>query len=443
MATVCTDEFFALGKAEAECLGMPGLPIATVPHPVAKLLPDQVAAIAEGVIDEILDIWQTDAETVRRTYRAKRPTVKARQRHRSKFEGDFSALDAPDRIPAPQGFEAVNRLLYSRGWTDGLPVVPPTPARHAKMIADSGFDGDEVLGPIEPRGGQATVAKVAANAIMAGCRAEHLPVVVAATRAMCAERLNLKALNTTTHPCAVLALINGPIAEAIDVNATYNAMGQGCLANAVIGRAIRLVLLNVGGGTPGILDRSTMGTPAKFAFCFAENEDANPWGETLHMERGFERRQSTVTLCGVEGPHNVNDHYGQTAEEVLLTICGTMATPGANNSYLGGEIIVALGPEHAEVIARDGLSKADVKDFLIERAIIPAHHLSQAQRQIMEEYVPDRLLGPDGGARIVASHDDIMLVVAGGAGRHSCVIPSFGETRSVTVPITGGDGQAL
>ena len=415
------------------------------PHPVARLRPDEVAAIAEGVLGEIIHIWETDAETVRATYRAKQPAVKARLRYRSTFEGDFTAEDAPERIRAPDDFEAINRLLYSRGWTDGLPVVPPTPERHAKIIAEAGFDGDELLGLIEPRAGRATVSKVATNAIMAGCQAEHLSVVVAAARAMCEAPLNLKALNTTTHPCTVLALINGPITEAIDVNATDNAMGQGNLANAAIGRAIRLILLNIGGGTPGILDRATMGSPAKFSFCFAENETDNPWDETLHMERGFAREQSTVTLCGVEGPHNVNDHYGQTAEEVLLTICGVMATPGANNAYLGGEIIVALGPEHAHIIARDGFSKADVKDFMIERAIIPAHHLSAAQGRIMREYVPQRLLGPKGrdGARIVAAHDDIMLVVAGGAGRHSCVIPSFGNTRAVTVPITGGDGHAL
>ncbi len=424
---------------------MPGLPIAVVPHPVAKLAPDQVAEIAAGVLGEIVDIWQTDAERLRQAYRAKQPTVKTRLRYHSMFDGNFNAPEAPDRFSAPDDFEAINRLLYSRGWTDGLPVVPPTPERLARMIERSGFDPDETLGLIEPLQGRATVAKVAINAIMAGCQPAHLPVVVAATRAISAAPLNLKALNTTTHPCTVLVLINGPIAEAIDVNATYNAMGQGSLANAAIGRAIRLILLNIGGGTPGILDRATMGAPAKFAFCFAENAAANPWGETLHMERGFEAGQSAVTVAGVEGPHNVNDHYGRSAEEVLVTIAGVMATPGANNAYLGGEIIVVLGPEHAEIIARDGFSKADVKDFLLCRAIIPAHSISTAQRRIMGEYLPGRLLGPepDAGFRIAESRDDIMVVVAGGAGRHSCVIPSFGNTRSVTRPITAGDGRAL
>lgn len=437
VATVCSDEFYSLGKAEAQCLGMPGLPIAVVPHPVAKLLADEVAAMASGVVDEIIRIWQADADDLRAEFKAKEPPLKGHLRYRSMFEGNFSAPDAPERLQGPDDLEGVNRLFYNRGWTDGLPVIPPTPERYDKMLGASGLDADELLARIEPRQGEATVAKVAINGVMAGCLPEHLPVLVAAARALGQPALNLKALNTTTHPCTVLALISGPIVEAIDVNSSYNAMGQGSLANAAIGRAIRSILLNVGGGTPGILDRATMGTPAKYSFCFAESLAENPWGETLAMERGFDAGQSTITLCGVEGPHNVNDHYGKTAEEVLLTVGGTMATPGLNNSYLGGEIMLVLGPEHAEIIAGDGFSKADIKDFLIERAIIPGHDLSLPQRAIMRQYVPDRLLANgDGGAHIATSHENIQVVVAGGAGRHSCIIPSFGNTRAVTEVIT-------
>ncbi len=345
------------------------------------------------------------------------PTVPTRLRYHSRFDGNFSAPDAPDRFPAPDDFEAINLLLYSRGWTDGLPVVPPTPDRLARMIEQSGFDPGESLGRIEPRQGRATVAKVAVNAIMAGCQPAHLPVVVAATRTI----------------------------SAADVNASHNAMGQGSLANAAIGRAIRLVLLNIGGGTPGILDRATMGTPAKFAFCFAENAAGNPWGETLHMERGFAAGQSAVTLAGVEGPHNVNDHYGRSAEEILITIGGVMATPGANNAYLGGEIIVVLGPEHAEIIDRDGLSAEDVQRFLVERAVIPGWHISEAHGQMMAKRLSDRFIGEDwrDGVRIFSAPEEVVLLVAGAAGRHSCVIPSFGNTRSVTVPILDAAGQAL
>ena len=412
---------------------MPGLPIAIVPHPVAKLLPDEVTTIATDVVDEIIRLWQSDAAELRAEFKDKEPPVKKRLRYKSMFEGNFSSPDAPMQIKGPDDLEGVNRLFYSRGWTDGLPIIPPTPERYERMLGDSGVNPSELLALIEPRQGQATRAKVAINAVMAGCLPEHLPVLLAAGKALGQPALNLKALNTTTHPCTVLALISGPINDAIDINTTYNTFGQGSIANASIGRAIRSILLNIGGGTPGILDRATMGTPAKFSFCFGENLAENPWGETLSMERGFGPDQDTITLCGVEGPHNVNDHYGKTAEEILQTIGGTMCSPGLNNSYLGGEIMLVIGPEHAEIIHNDGFSKADIKNYLIENAFIPSHALSEPQRVIMRQYVPERLLEDgDQGARIATTHDDIQIVVAGGAGRHSAIIPSFGNTLAVT-----------
>ncbi len=414
---------------------MPGLPLVVVPHPVAKLTPDRVAELARAALDDIVRIAESDAEALRAEFRERTPPARTRLRYRSMFEGNFNAPDAPDRFRAPEGWEAINRLLYSRGWTDGLPIVPPTPERWERMLADSGCDPKETLGLIEPRLGRATVGRVAVNAVMAGCAPEHLPVVLAAVRAMTAERLNLKALQTTTHPCAVLALVNGPVAEALDINATYNAFGQGAMANAVIGRAIRLVLLNIGGAAPGVLDRATTGSPAKYTFCFAENEADSPW-EPLHAERGFAATQSTVTVCGVEGPHNVNDHYATAAEEVLLTIAGVMATPGANNSYLDGEMIVALGPEHAEIVARGGFTKEEAKRFLVEHAIIPPHHINGPQMALYRERVPEKLIdGGTGGVRVLARPEQVMLVVVGGAGRHSQVMPSFGNTMSVTEPV--------
>ena len=432
-ATVCSDEFYSLGKAEAQCLGVSGLPIAVVPHPVAKLLPDEVAGLARDVVDEIYRLWHEDADHLRAEFIEKQPLAKQQMRYKSLFEGNYTAPNAPERMNGPDDLDGVNRLFYSRGWTDGLPIIPPTPARYEKMLSGTNFDENQLLSLIEPRQGKATVGKVAVNAVMSGCLPEHLPVLVAAANALGNSDLNLKALNTTTHPCAVLAIISGPIVEEIDINSTYNALGQGSLANATIGRAVRSILLNIGGGTPGILDRATMGSPAKFSFCFGERADESPWGETLAMERGFGPDQNTVTLCGVEGPHNVNDHYGKTAEEILLTVGGTMAQPGLNNSYLGGEIMVVLGPEHAEIIAKDGFSKSDIRNFLMEHARIPAHALSDPQRDIMRQIVPDRLLNNGkGDALIVTSHDEILLMVAGGAGRHSAIIPSFGNTRAVT-----------
>ena len=414
---------------------MPGLPLVIVPHPVAKLMPDGVAEIAGGAVDEVIRIAHADAAELQAEFKAKPLPTDNRLRYHSMFEGNYNAPEAPMTFKGPDAPEAINKLLYSRGWTDGLPIVPPTPERYATMLAENGLDPQEEIGLVEPQLGLATVGKVAANAVMAGCEPEHLPVVLAAVRAMIQEPMNLKAIQTTTHPCTVGLMVNGPIAEALDINGAYNAFGQGVMANAVIGRAVRHVLINVGGATPGILDRSTAGSPAKYSFCFAENEAESPW-EPFHVERGFAPGQSTVTAMGCEGPHNVNDHYGTSAEEVLLTIAGVMATPGVNNSYLDGEIMVAMGPEHAEIVADGGFSKDDVKDFLIEHAIIPAWHINEPQMELYKLRAGRKLIdGGKGGLHVVADRSHLIVAVVGGAGRHSQIIPTFGTTLSVTEPI--------
>lgn len=398
--------------------------------------------MAETVVDEVVHAWTADAATLEAENRNKVLPRTSRLRYHSLFEGNYNAPDAPPTFKAPDSYDATNALLYQRGWTDGLPVVPPTAEKVEAMLGD--WEPELSLGLIEPKLGRATAMKIAANAVLAGAGPEHFAILIAAVRAITQAPFNLKGLQTTTHPCTVLMLLNGPMIETAGINTTYNLMGQGCLANAALGRALRFVLLNIGGAAPGVLDRSTMGTPAKFAFCFGESAADNPW-QPLHVERGFTADKSTVTVAGVEGPHNVNDHFGRTAEDVLTTVAGTIATIGSNNSYLGGEILVVLGPEHAEIVARDGFTKADVGRFLLERAIIPGHHISEAQGQAIARRMPDRLLGSDwrSGVRILSHADEVMLVVAGGSGRHSCVIPSFGSTHSVTLPITDAAGAAL
>ena len=293
---------------------------------------------------------------------------------------------------------------------------------------------DELLGIVEPRLGRATADRIAANAVMAGCEPAHFPAVLAAVRAMCAEPFNLKALQSTTHPCTVMVLVGGPIVDEIGVNSTYNVMGQGWRANAAIGRAIRLVLTNIGGAAPGVLDRSTMGSPAKYSFCFAENVEASPW-EPYHQELGLDPAASWVSVFGVEGPHNVNDHYGRTGDEILLSVAGTLASTGANNFYLEGSPLIVLGPEHAEVVARDGFSKDDVRRFLSERAILPRALVSEPMIDELERRCPDHLLGERGrdGIRFNTRPEDLVILVAGGAGRHSAILPTFGDsTRAST-----------
>ena len=348
-----------------------------------------------------------------------------------------------DAIEMADDFEAINEVFYDRGWTDGLPIVPPTRERVEAMLRCCDRPHDLVLGQVAPRYGVATPIRVAANAVMAGCRPEYFPVLLAAVEALVAPDFNLYALQTTTHQCAVLTIVNGPIGREIGLNSRHNVFGPGWRANATIGRAMRLVLLNIGGGRPGESDMATIGQPGKFTYCIAENEEANPW-DPLHVERGFARDATTVTLIGAEGPHNVNDPESRSAHGVLTTIAGTMAVTGANHVYFAGEPLVVLCPEHATMIAREGLSKSDVKTFLHEHARIALERFSteNVERQMRVKW-PEQFEGPAESVRIPLARrsDDYMVIVAGGVGKHSAFIPTFGATRSPTRAIRLANGS--
>ena len=201
---------------------------------------------------------------------------------------------------APDDIEAVNRLYHERRWTDGLPVIPPTVERVARMVESARRPPAEIVASIAPGFGAASIERIAINAVMAGCEPAHLPAVIAAVEAVAAPEFNLQGIQATTNPVAVWIIVNGPAARRLGVNGSFNCLGQGTRANAAIGRALRLVLQNIGGALPGEMDRATHGQPGKYSFCCAENEAANPW-EPLHVERGFGRDVSTVTVVGAEG----------------------------------------------------------------------------------------------------------------------------------------------
>src|SRR5690349_5581141 len=198
-------------------------------------------------------------------------------------------------LEADDDFDAINALCLERRWSDGLPIVPPTAERVERMLEFCDRPLSEPIAKIAPRYGEATPLRLAANAVMAGCRPEYFPLYMLAIEAMCEEPFNLYGVQATTHPCAPLAIFNGPVAREIGLNAGHNAFGPGTPANATLGRAIRLALLNIGGALPGAGDMSTFGAPSKFSYCVAENEEANPW-EPLHVERGFPTDATTVTV---------------------------------------------------------------------------------------------------------------------------------------------------
>jgi len=219
------------------------------------------------------------------------------------------------------------------------------------FLKQTARDPLEIVGILPPRQGEATIEKIAANAVMAGCRPEYFPVVLAAIEALADPLFNLDSVQATTHPVATLLVVNGPIAHTLGIQAGYNAFGQGFRANVTIGRAVRLVLMNVGGGLPGSGDRATQGTPAKIAYCVAENEAESPW-EPLHVEAGLPATTSTVTVFGAEGPHNIQDHYSNTALGVLRTVAGAMAQAGSNNLLGRGWPLLSLGPSTRRPLRR-------------------------------------------------------------------------------------------
>lgn len=338
--------------------------------------------------------------------------------------------------------EAVFELMCSKGWSDGLPVIPPTAERVERMLAWCDRDLDKPVLNIPPRFGAATPVRIAANAVMAGCKPEHFPLVLLALEALADEQYNLYGTQATTHPCTPMLIFNGPAAKEAGLNAGQNAMGNYFRANAVIGRAVRLALVNIGAAIPGTGDMATTGTPAKFTFCVAENEEQSPW-DPLHVELGFPRESSAVTVIAAEGPHNVNDHESLNAEGILTMVAGTMTITGSNNPYYAGQPVVAFGPEHAATVANDGMSKSDVRKWLFEHATMPLSRFSKDtierrfRRKLAAQYADAPLDAP---VRMFAKPEDLVIIVTGGAGKHSQYVPTFGNTRAATRVLKRADG---
>src|SRR5581483_9954612 len=276
-------------------------------------------------------------------------------------------------------YAAILRHYQGQGWTDGLPIVPPTQADVREFLRFTDREPREVVAVLPPRQGEATVERIAINAVMAGCRPEYLPVLLAAVESLADPVFNLDSIQATTHP--------------------------------------------------GTGDRATQGTPAKIAYCVAENEDANPW-EPLHVEHGFERDTSVVTTIACEGPHNIQDHYSYTGLGILKVVAGAMGQAGSNNILAGGHPLLSLGPEHAATIARDGYSKRQVKEFLVEHARFPLARLGEEYRaHLIQRGAAD---APDTMIPAVRSVDDVTVIVTGGAGKHSCWQPTFGDQTGPT-----------
>lgn len=337
---------------------------------------------------------------------------------------------AAEAVPA--GSDLVE-AYFERGWTDGLPVVPPTLEKIAAAVSALGGEPSHVECHVAPRWGALTREVLAINMVMAGCRPEYAPVVRAAMLALTDRAFNLNGVQATTHMASPLIIVNGPVAREIGMNGGANAFGSGNRANATIGRAVRLIMLNVGGGWPPDFDKSTLGSPAKYTYCVAENEEASPFAP-YHVEHGYRPEDSTVFAIAAEPPHSVTDHQCNDPEGILDTMCSAMSTIASNSAVLSGHCTAVLGLEHARTIAQHGWTRSDVRNYLWMHsgnrfeAITRKHRYGTVyNRNLPKWYKRD----PDSRIPIVPSADNIHLFVMGGhAGRFSAFIPGWGHMSS-------------
>ena len=327
-------------------------------------------------------------------------------------------------------------LLSTAGWSDGLPVIPPTARRVAEFVERSGREADDVIAAIPPLCGAATVEKIAANAVMAGCEPAYMPVLITAIEAVMDPAMNIGGIQCSTHMASPLLILHGPVRTELGINSGANTFGQGVRANATLGRALKLALVNLGGSRPGEADKATLGQPGKFTFCIGENEEDSPWAG-LHVDRGFRDTDSAVTVYGAEGPQNINNQAADNPFDILRTVAAMMTNLGSNHIFIQGESFVALCPEHARIIAAHGWTKADVQHFLFHNATrshaeIKAGGIHGRKTQNYTTW-PRWVDRDDPDARIPVSRrvGDITVIVTGGPGRHSAYLPGWG-TRSVT-----------
>lgn len=332
---------------------------------------------------------------------------------------------ASARITVADDFGAVFNDMYARGFTDGLPVIPPTERAVLAMLAAARMPPDELIAVVPPERGPATAEKVAINAVMAGCLPEYFPVVVAAIRAVCEPKFNLLGVQTTTNPVGPVLIINGPLRNALDIHCGRGCLGPGWRANATIGRALRLCLLNIGGCPPGDVDKAIHGMPGKLSFCFGEFEEQSPW-TPFHVDNGFAREQSTVTAVAGQGTQNIYAAFHDPADIVTLLADG-MAVAG-NNGYLRavGNPLVIFSPGHAKLFADAGWSKQRVKEALFEQTKIPRKRIPRARQlsvPVYNDYADDDL------CLLCQKAEDILIVVAGGPeAYHITYVPNFGTT---------------
>lgn len=334
------------------------------------------------------------------------------------------------RIDGPDDMAALFTHMVNLGITDGLPVIPPTEKLVQEMVDYVGLQPDQEIAVIPPERGVATVEKLAINAVMAGCLPEYFPVVIAAIRAVADPRFDLLGIQTTTNPVSPVLVINGPVRNEIGINCRRGCMGPGFRANATIGRAVKLALLNVGACPPGDVAKSIHGMPGRFTFCFGELEEDSPW-EPFHVEMGFKPEQSTVSVFGGQGTMNMWVGF-TTPAGIIHTVADGMRFYGSNGYLRGTGIpVIVMGPGHARIFGNAGWDKNRIKQELFKLTPIPLSHVPegrQISRPLYEGWDRTRSIN------LCREASDIVILVAGGPEPyHLAYIPSFTHPDTVII----------
>ena len=332
-------------------------------------------------------------------------------------------------------------FMFDQGFSDGLPLVPPTPERVLRMLAGTTRDPREVVAVMPPNMGEATVEKIAINAVMAGCRPEYLPVVLAAVQAVCSDTFNIHGVMATTMGASPVMVVNGPIRHRLGMNMKLGALGQGNRANATIGRAVRLAVRNIGGARPGGTERSTLGNPMKFTMCFAEWEERNPWSP-LHVERGFRAEDSVVTVfAGTSGPVQMVDQDSRTAAQLAGSLGLCLEAAFHPKAHYATNVMLVVCPEHVDTLIRDGYSKADLRARIQEASARPIRELVADERSAVgfKAEAAARMSAAELERRLpkFRQDSDIHIVVAGSdAGKFSGAFHGWATGQIGSEPVS-------
>jgi len=322
----------------------------------------------------------------------------------------------------------VQEEFFARGWTDGLPIVPPTPERIDAMLTGAGINADKVIGMVPERSRTITAEKAAINAVMAGCEPKYFPVVIAAIDAMCDPAFGCNTVLTSTGGAALCVVVSGPDLEDLGFNSNRNALGSGYRANATVGRALRLIAMNVLGARSEYLDGSSLGHPGKYTMLVAEEPPPESW-DPLRVELGFRETETTVTLLAAEGPHQISNQLNGTAEGILLSLASAMTNPTTYGVGKGHQVLLVLGYEHRRILAESGWTKQAIQKYLVEASRVTPSYLESAG--IVMEHTTQNDMTPDADGKLatVRSPDDIFLITAGSPGAGwSSYIPTWAPT---------------